>query len=98
MKPKVYIAGPYSNGDHLENTKQAIAVAEKLIKLGYVPFVPHLNHWWDFLFPHQPQYWYDYDNEWLPLCQYIVRIPGKSKGADDEMELAKKLNIKEIKL
>ena len=92
-KSKIYVAGPYSIGNKELNVFKAIVMAEKLVRLNYVPYVPHLNHFWDGSFKHPPKFWYAYDIFWLKCCDYIVRIPGKSKGADNEMRLAKKWGI-----
>lgn len=77
----VYIAGPYTKGDVVLNIQKAIYAAEELIKAGYVPYVPHLSHLWH----------YEYDPQWLKKCDCLVRLPGKSRGADNEVALAKDL-------
>ena len=43
----IFIAGPYA-GDQAVNVRRAIEVANKLLLRGYVPYVPHLTHFWDF--------------------------------------------------
>jgi len=89
----VYVASPYSNGDKLENVKQSIEVAEELIKLGYVPYLPLLSHFWDELIHHDYQFWMDYDKKWLSRCAALLRIGGISSGADKEVEYAKMSGI-----
>lgn len=93
MKIKVYVAGPYTNGDKLDNTMNAVYAAELLMQLGYVPFVPHLSHYWDEQFPHDHAEWIDWCLEWVKCCDAILRLPGDSKGADIETELAAALGI-----
>ena len=91
----VFVSGPYSaetNEGRLKNTENAIAAGEELANLGFVPFVPHLNHWWDSYFPHYPGFWYAYDLEWLERCDCLLRLDGDSVGADREVEYAIKLN------
>ena len=97
-KNKVYVAGPYTFGGTLKNVIKAIDVADQLSKQGYTPFIPHLNHFWNFYHSHPESFWYKWDNEWLECCDYIYRIPGKSPGTDKEMKLAKKLGIPVLKL
>jgi len=97
-KKLVYIAAPYTIGNKEKNVLRAIIVAEMLIKKGYIPYVPFLNYFWNRFFKHPPKFWYDYDNHWLAKCDYIVRISGKSIGADKEMKLARKLKIPILKL
>ena len=81
----IYVAGPYSNGDPVLNTRKAIEAGELLIELGFVPFIPHLTHLWHLVSPHEIDYWYDYDNEWLNKCDALLRLPGESEGADAEV-------------
>jgi hypothetical protein len=90
---RVYVAGPYSKGNLVINSREAIKAGERLWKLGYVPFVPHLTLLWEVMFPHEYQDWLDYDNEWLKTCHALLRLPGESNGADAEEELARGLEI-----
>lgn len=90
MKLKVFIAGPYSS-DPEACTNRAIDVAEKVITLGAVPFVPHLFHFWEARHPHPYRDWIDMDLEWLPLCDVVLRMEGFSPGADGEVWLARNL-------
>jgi len=93
-KPKVYIAGPYTKGDVALNVKNAVGLADRLVGYGCIPFVPHFLHFWHMMFPHKDeQYWLDYDNEWLLVCDALFRIPGDSKGAEAEVELARQSGI-----
>ena len=90
---RVFISAPYTKGDPVDNTRGVILIAELLCKMGHVPFVPHLTLFWHFLEPHEPQFWYDYDNEWLKVCDAVLRLPGDSVGADNEVKLAQSLGI-----
>ena len=90
---RVYVAGPYTDGDPEENTKNAIEAGNQLLELGYIPFIPHLSHYWDKLYPQPIQTWYTYDIEWLRLSDAVLRIPGHSRGASREVELATLLHI-----
>ena len=97
MKPlKVYVAGPYAKPDPVINTRNAILAGEEIIKLGYLPFVPHLTHLWHLVEPHEPDFWYSYDLEWLECCDILLRLPGESWGADREVEFAKEHGIQVI--
>jgi hypothetical protein len=98
MKSKVYIAGPYTIPDPVENTREAIMVADILFEKGFIPFVPHLNILWHLIVPRQETDWLEWDLEWLKACDYILRIPGKSKGADLEMKMAKQWGIPILKM
>ena len=89
----IYIAGPYSNGDTVLNVRLAIQSAERLVARGFVPFIPHLTMFWHLLLPHDIGYWYEYDLAWLDKCDCLLRLPGSSKGADKEVEVAKKKGL-----
>jgi uncharacterized protein DUF4406 len=93
MKKKVYVAGPYTKGDVAVNVRRAIEVGTELFDLGYIPFIPHLTHFWHLVTPKPYETWLDIDNEWLPTCDALLRIPGESSGADKEVALAHKLGI-----
>jgi len=90
---KVYVAGPYTKGDVAVNVRNAIAAANELADLGYMPFLPHLTHFWHLLFPRPYEFWCELDNQFLPYCNALLRLPGESSGADAEMALAESLKI-----
>lgn len=90
---RIYVAGPYSIGDTELNVEKAIAAGEELMQHGFVPFVPHLNHWWHELYPHDWGEWLKLDKEWLLLCDGVVRLFGESRGADRECEWARENDI-----
>jgi len=94
MKSKrVYIAGPYSTGDVAQNVRNAILAADRLTKIGYVPFIPHLSHFWHLICPHNWGFWIEQDIHWLEACDCLLRLPGKSIGADREVERAYQLGM-----
>ena len=90
---RVYIAGPYTKGDVVVNIQRAIEAAEIIRELGHIPYVPHLSHLWHLASPHPWEYWMALDMEWLRACDAIIRLPGKSIGADMELEEAQKQGI-----
>ena len=90
---KVYIAGPYTKGDIALNVRHAILKADLLADAGFVPFIPHLSHFWHMLCPRDYNFWLKIDKEWLKCCDAVLRLIGESPGADEEVELAKSLNI-----
>jgi hypothetical protein len=94
MKYKyIYVAGPYSQGDPVLNTRKAIEVGNELVELGFVPFIPHVTLLWHLVIPHDVDYWYKYDNEWIKKCDALFRLEGGSYGADQEIKLAHELGI-----
>lgn len=93
MRPKVYVAGPYTSPDPERNTKRALQAADSLWDLGFAPFVPHLSHYWHQESPKPYEVWMEYDNEFLPICDAVFRLCGHSPGADDEVNRAEALDI-----
>ena len=85
---RVYVAGPYTKGDMAVNVANAIEVADMLLKAGYAPYLPHLTHFWHMHRPGPYAQWTALDNEWVPLCHALWRMPGGSSGADAEVVLA----------
>jgi len=93
MKKLVYIASPYTLGDPVLNVRTQIDAAEKVTELGFLPYIPLLNHLWHIASPHDYQYWIDAGIEWVRHCDILLRLPGDSKGADAEVQLAAELGI-----
>jgi len=93
-KKHIYIASSYSKGDGFVNTQRQIDCANKLIDMGYIPFSPLLMS----VYLHAQierdwQTWMDIDYSWVERCDGLIRLEGESKGADAEVEYAKKLGI-----
>ena len=80
----IFISGPYSS-DPLINTCKAIQAGEEVVKLGHTPYIPHLNLIWDMFNPHPKNFWCKLDLGILYKCDGILRLPGESPGADQEI-------------
>ena len=89
----VYIASPYSIGDKLTNVKKSLEIANILMDKGFIPYAPLLNHFQDEIFPRPEIDWLVFDIHWLYKCDAVLRLPGESKGADEEVLIAKKIRI-----
>jgi hypothetical protein len=92
-KKFVYIACPYTKGDVAVNVHNALKVADQLVELGFIPYVPIWTHFWHLVSPHPYEFWTEMDLEFVKKCDCILRIPGESKGADNEMAFAQSLNM-----
>ncbi len=88
---RIYIAAPDSKGDTVINVRNAILAGDKLLEMGHIPFIPHLTHFWHYISPKPWEVWLKIDQDWLVVCDALLRLPGESKGADLEVEMAKKL-------
>ena len=97
---KVYIAGPISKGDRQANYDQAVAACYELIRAGIAVYCPHL-----FMMTHidnvpreetDPEHLKKLminDFEWIKVCDVMLRLPGESVGADEEVAYAESLGI-----
>lgn len=90
---KVYIASPYTIGDIAINVKNQMDIADKLIDMGFAPFVPLYSHFQHMAHPRPYEDWIKLDIEWIKSCDCLLRLPGESKGADDEVKYAMKIGI-----
>lgn len=84
----VYIASPYTKGDVALNVRKSLEVADMLWESGFIPYAPLLTHFWHLIIPHEPDFWYALDNEWVIRCDCLLRLEGESTGADNEVKLA----------
>jgi len=93
-RPLVYIAGPYTKPDPVENTTKVIGLASNLVDEGLItPFVPHLTLLWHLVTPRPLEFWYEYDVATLSRCDALFRMPGESTGADREVVFAREHDI-----
>jgi hypothetical protein len=92
---KVYICAPYTlpAGQQLQNVEKSMKAFEELANLGYNPYNPILNHYQDQFAVRPYDSWMRLDAEWLALCDCFLRLPGESRGCDEEIKLARKLNM-----
>lgn len=97
----------HSSGRMDENVRAAIDVAERLRRVGCVPFVPHLmSTSWALVHPSEDngESWMKMDLAWLRKCDAMVRITryvnrddrcgvGESIGTDREEDVAEACDI-----
>lgn len=89
MKPKVYIASPFSKGDQIINTKAQYDVFNSIITTGkLIPFAPLWATFQHFVYPLSYDEWMEWDLEWVKACDCVLRLPGESEGADIEVNTA----------
>jgi len=89
-----YVAGPYTIGDSALNVHNMVKAADRIAAKGYGVFIPLLNHFWHIISPRiNDDFWKEQDNSVLSRCDCLVRLPGESLGADEEMDYAKRCNI-----
>lgn len=89
----IYISSPYTVGDVGANVSRQIEAAHRIMDMGHAPIVPLLSH---FLHIHRQrpyEDWMQADLATVRACDIVLRLPGESKGADREVEQAKRYNI-----
>ena len=94
---KVYIASPYTNGWIPAMVKLQIDTADKLMDLGYFPYVPLLDHFQSLYKPRPEDDWLEKDFAFIKVCDAVLRLKpvdeeGKeipSSGANKEEVVAK---------
>lgn len=91
---KVYISSPYTIGDTAVNVKVQMDMADKLMSLGFAPFVPLYSHFQHMMHPRPHEDWLKFDLEWVGVCDCVLRLDGESKGGDIEVGYANDNNIK----
>ena len=84
----IYIAGPYSQGNTMDNIQKACLVAEILADSDYVPFVPHLMAFMHLQGQRPEGYWKAIGLAWVDRCDAVFRMEGESPGADAECQRA----------
>ena len=87
-KLKVYVAGPIRIGNVAHNLARAIDAADELLEAGFTPYVAHANYIWEIAHPKSDATWMRHDLEWLLACDAVLRLPGESVGADEEVAFA----------
>ena len=99
-KIKVYIASPYTKGRMPDNVRRQLQAKQILMDYGFVPFAPLDNHFSEIYSTRPEEEWYQWDLEWLSVCDILIRIRPiingeelPSIGSDGEEKLANELNI-----
>ena len=90
---RIYVAGPYTGGEVIENVRRAVVMGDKLTGLGYAPYIPHLSHFAHFHKPRPYGDWLTTGLAWVSVCDAVLRLPGKSPGSEEEVKYAKELGI-----
>jgi len=85
---KVFISSPYTIGDVAANVRTQHDVFNNLIELGFNPFMPLLAHYQHIVHPLNYDKWLEWDCSWIDSCDFVLRLPGESKGADIETKYA----------
>lgn len=92
MKPLVYVAGPIT-ANPWGCVRDGAAAWRWLRRAGCVPFIPQLSVLHEMVDPQPYEEWLAYDDDIIAHCHALVRLPGESKGADHEVDLANEIGL-----
>lgn len=95
-KKFVYIASKYTadtEEERLVNVITQIEAGEKISIIGAIPRIPLLSHYWNEVYHHDWEFWISICKEEVLRCDALIRLPGKSSGADIEVDTALSNNI-----
>ena len=99
----IYVASPYSVGSEADNVRRSLEMGSRLrepmwgkndkkVKIEvYLPLLSHFDHFFN---PRPYEKWIEMCIEFMvPRCDMLVRLTGESKGADMELNEARRLLI-----
>lgn len=92
-KTFVYLAGPYSSPDPLQNAHSGSRVFFAFRDAGLVPYLPHSDLVMHLVEPRDYEFWLSYCLDLIGRFDCLFRMPGHSPGADREVALAESLGI-----
>lgn len=87
-RTRISIIGPYSHPSPGANTQQAMEVTNRLLDAGYAVFCPHLCYFLELMQPRHYEEWMEQGFAWLETADAVLRLPGRSPGADREERFA----------
>jgi len=92
-RKRVYISGPMSVGDWEENIQTAEEAAKQLIEAGFSVLCPQLTGRMTDHEKIEHEVWIENDFPWVQCAEMVLRLPGESKGSDEECQHAKNYSI-----
>lgn len=93
MRKRIYLSGPISLGPKGHNLGQFLDVHEKLMHAGYAPLNPGLTMLLPFQADVRHAEWLASDLPWVEVSDAVLRLPGDSRGADQECAHAARCGI-----
>jgi hypothetical protein len=97
---RIYIARPYTASSPYwvsQNVLSAIDASVEMMRLGHLPYCPHLSHYVDRRAKNTGvgfgyKDWMTLDLAWLEQCEALLYL-GSSPGADRELDRATELGL-----
>lgn len=81
---RIYISGPITKGDRVQNFAQACAAQQRLMEDGHAPLNPMLSMMHPSAWNIEHGVWLACDLPWVECADAVLRLPGDSAGADEE--------------
>lgn len=92
---RLYLSGPITSGDRNWNQYQSNVAHKKLLQAGFAVLNPMPTgvapFAWEGSVDHAT--WLRSDKAFIEVCDLVIRLPGESKGGDEETDFAKSLGI-----
>lgn len=92
-QPFLYLAGPITKGDRLDNFTIPTRLWKLLMSKGVYSFVPQHSMLIEYLVGVSYEEWLNLDFQVIHRCDGLVRLKGESAGADREVRLALELGL-----
>lgn len=89
----IYLSAPYEPQTLALDVRSAILAFDVLSEAGYNVYVPHLNFFLDLFCVRDESFWLQYRLNILAVCDFLLRLPGKSDMADAETAFAVRMGI-----
>lgn len=90
-RPRVYVSGPITMGNRNVNLFQALEAHERLIRCGFAPLNPMMTMLCPFESSIRHDAWISVDLAWVQVSDMVLRLPGASKGGDQEVAYAESI-------
>ena len=84
-RPRVYLSGPITVGDHKSNLKQFEDAHRYLMKHGFAVNNPGLTMYLEDKWDISHGEWMENDLPWVEVADAVLRLPGYSEGGDLEV-------------
>lgn len=93
IKKVVFISSPYTTGYMPDNVRTQTVASHMIMDMGHVPLTPLLYHYLEIHQGRSYAEWLDATIALMLKSDVVLRLPGESKGADKEVEVAILNNI-----
>lgn len=90
---RIYISGPITKGDRVAHFARFADAQCRLLRLGFAPLNPGLSMLNPATWQIAHRTWLAADKAWIEVADAVLRLPGESIGAMEELERAGECDI-----